>query len=103
MMDIWLLIAMQAIALVGGAITGALALALGGMGGLRSLRTRQDALTNKLELIDGRITHEVKARASKAGVKARTDTELVQEAMTRIGDTPAVGNTNRPSVASLRG
>lgn len=103
MVDIWLLIAMQAIALVGGAITGALALALGGMGGLRALRTRQDSLTNKLELIDGRITHEVKARASRAGVKARTDTELVAEAMEHVGRAQPAANSNRPSVVRVGG
>ena len=100
-MDLWLVLGLQAITLLGGVIAGAVALTLGGAGGLRSLRTRQDGLADAVERIDERITHEVKARASKAAVASRTDKELHEEAQRTLAAGNATSPNQRPSVASL--
>jgi len=102
-MDLWSLLALQAITLLGGFLAGALALALGGAGGIKVLRTRQASLKDAVERIDERITHEVKSRAGRAAVAARSDKELTAEAHQRLGAPDPSPNGKRPSVATLRG
>lgn len=102
MPEIWLFLGLQAIALVGGAITGGIALALGGAGGLRSLRTAQKQVQQDLDRVDDRITREVKTRASLAAKATRSDAELTAEAQQRLGDgPPSLRSDQRPSVAHL--
>ncbi len=103
LMDLWSLLALQAITLIGGLLAGAIALALGGAGGLKVLRTRQKSLKDAVERIDERITHEVKTRAGRASATARTDKELSQEAQERLGGSNPPQTSKRPSVANLRG
>lgn len=101
MPDLWLLLALQAITLVGGALAGALALAIGGAGGLSVLKKRLDVQDAKVERIDERITHEVKSRAGLKAVQKRTDADVAAEALQRLaGDTPDVPRPShvRPSV-----
>jgi len=101
-MDIWSLLALQAITLIGGLLAGAVALAVGGAGGLKVLRTRQASLKDAVERIDERITHEVKTRAGRASASARGDKELTQEAQERLGGAAPQQSSKRPSVANLR-
>ncbi len=102
MVDIWLFLGLQLIALLGGAIAGGIALALGGAGGLRSLRIAQKQLGADNERIDERITREVKTRASLAAKATRTDAELTAEAQKALGEVSVAPTNQRPSVASLR-
>jgi len=102
-MEIWSLLALQAITLLGGLLAGAIALAVGGAGGLKVLRTSQTRLKDAVERIDERITHEVKSRAGRAAAAARGDKELTQEAHDRLGAPNPAPTSKRPSVATLRG
>ncbi len=102
-MDLWSLLALQAITLIGGLLAGAIALAIGGAGGIKVLRTSQTRLKDAVERIDERITHEVKTRAGRASAAARTDKELTQEAQERLGGPTPPQTGKRPSVATLRG
>ncbi len=102
LMDLWSLLALQAITLIGGFLAGAIALALGGAGGIKVLRTRQASLKDAVERIDERITHEVKTRAGRAAASARTDKDLTQEAHERMGAATPSQTGKRPSVANLR-
>ncbi len=101
-MNIWSLLALQAITLLGGIIAGAIALSIGGAGGLKVLRTRQASLKDAVERIDERITHEVKTRAGRAAATARSDKDLTQEAHERLGAPNPSPTSQRPSVTSLR-
>jgi len=106
-MEIWSLLALQAITLLGGLIAGAIALAIGGAGGLKVLRTSQSRLKDAVERIDERITHEVKTRAGRAAATARGDArgdkELTAEAHERLGGATPPNTSKRPSVARLGG
>lgn len=101
-MDIWLFLGLQLIALLGGAIAGGIALALGGAGGLRSLRIAQKQLHADNERIDERITREVKTRASIAAKAVRSDADLAAEAHQLLNQGGVAQIPNRPSVANLR-
>ncbi len=102
-MDLWSLLALQAITLIGGLLAGAIALAVGGAGGLKVLRSSQARLKDAVERIDERISHEVKQRAGRAAASARSDKELTQEAHERLAVPNPSSTSKRPSVANLRG
>ena len=71
MVDLWPLIGFFVISLMGGMITGAVALMLGGMGSVRVLRNRLEALESRQDDQAEILTREVKKRASRKGVEAR--------------------------------
>lgn len=81
MIDWSLIVAVLVVALIGGAITGAVSLAIGGMGVTRGLRTRVDQLQERTERTNERITREVKTRAGDAATTKRTDAQLREQAI----------------------
>lgn len=109
-MDIWSILAIQLIALVGGAITGAVALALGGAGSLRVISSRLNLLEEAVEHTDDRVTKEVKTRAGLAAAEKRRSAASVAEEAEAVllaagkaapgaGGAPRAGK--RPSVVNL--
>ena len=78
-MDIWSILAIQAVALLGGAITGALALFLGGAGSVRVITTRLNLLEEAVDHTDSRLTKEVKSRAGQVAADKRQRTATVEE------------------------
>ena len=71
MLDWSLIVAVLVVSLIGGAITGAVALAIGGLGATSVLRQRLAETSAAVERTDERITREVKKRAAESGVEAR--------------------------------
>lgn len=96
MIDWSLIIAVLVVALIGGAITGAVSLAIGGMGVTRGLRTRVDELTARTERTNERITREVKTRAGDASTAKRSDAQLREEALKHLAETDT-GHAKRPT------
>ena len=80
MVDLWPLIGFFVISLMGGMITGAVALMLGGMGSVRVLRNRLEALESRQDDQADILTREVKKRASQKGVEARMSVKEAEEA-----------------------
>ncbi len=109
-MEIWSILAFQLIALVGGAVTGALALLLGGAGSLRVLANRLNVLEERQDHTDDRLTTEVKRRAGQASAEKREKAATAEEqaqavlsAAAQAGATPggAPRAGKRPSVVNL--
>ena len=106
MVDLWPLIGFFVISLIGGMITGAVALMLGGMGSVRVLRNRLEALESRQDDQADVLTREVKKRASRKGVEARqTIAEAEEEAQAVLALVPTQtfpvghpGHVGRPSV-----
>lgn len=105
MPDIWYVLAIQVVALVGGMLAGAIALAIGGAGGIRALSKRLESVENHTDDLGTRITKEVKSRAGAAGARARhgSDAELLAEAHATQGASAAPVGLKRPSPLALRG
>ncbi len=91
MPDVWSLLALQLVAFVGGMVSGAIALALGGLGGQRILRNAVADIKAAVERTDERITREVKTRAGSAGVQKRTEQDTRAEAERLLAE-----NRDRP-------
>ncbi len=101
MVDWSLITAVLVVALLGGAITGAASLLIGGLGGARLLDQRMGDLEALGERTNERITREVKQRAGDASVAKRTDADVRGEALAlQAKVTPQ--KTGRPSIARLR-
>jgi len=96
MVDWSLIAAVLLVALVGGAITGAVSLAIGGMGVLRGLGQRISDVESDTERTNERITKEVRVRASTDVVAKRTDATVKAEAERLLATNPATGS-KRPS------
>lgn len=96
MVDWSLIVAVLVVALLGGAITGAVSLAIGGMGVTRGLRTRVDQLQERTERTNERITREVKTRAGDAATAKRTDAQVREEAIKLQAERGAAG-ARRPT------
>lgn len=102
MLDWSLIVAVLVVSLVGGAITGAVALAIGGLGATSVLRQRLAETQATVERTDERITREVKKRAAEVGVEARERKSAEAQAaeyMAQHGaQAPSVDASQRPSV-----
>jgi len=99
MLNIWTLIGFVVISFVGGIVTGAVALFLGGAGSLRVLAKRLNVLEERQDDLDDRMVREVKARAGKKGVEVRrTAAEAEEEAQKVLSlvDHP-IGTQSDPS------
>ena len=105
MLDWSLIVAVLVVSLVGGAITGAVALAIGGLGATSVLRQRLAETSAAVERTDERITREVKKRAAEVGVEAREAKSAEAKAAEYLAEHGAQpgpqGVAARPSV--LRG
>lgn len=103
MPDLSNIVAILVVALVGGMVTGAASLALGGLGAINSLKNRMKSLENSVETVDTRITREVKTRAGQEGVRARqmSEKQMTEEAYERLAkhNKDAWQGRDRPSVA----
>ena len=75
MVDPWLVIGYLLIAFMGGAVTGAIALIIGGAGSLRVLAKRLNLLEERQDELEDGLGREVKKRASAKGVEARRTTK----------------------------
>jgi len=98
MVDPWLVIGYLLIAFIGGAVTGAIALILGGAGSLRVLAKRLNILEERQDDLEDNLGREVKKRASRKGVEARrTAKEVEEEAqqVLRLVDNP-IGLPSNP-------
>lgn len=106
MVDLWPLIGFFVISLMGGMITGAIALMLGGMGSVRVLRNRLETLESRQDDQADILNREVKKRASRKGVEARRTAaeaeEEAQQVLRMVGDPLRLGDdpqgSRRPSV-----
>ncbi len=105
MPDIWYVIALQVIALVGGMLAGAVALAIGGAGGIRMLSKRLEIVENHTDDLGSRITKEVKSRAGTLGAAARktSDADLLAQVHEANAASQAPPAGKRPSPLALRG
>ncbi len=103
MVDWSLIVAVLVVALFGGAITGAVSLALGGLGVTRQLNKRMGDLEVANERTDDRVTREVKTRAGQAAVAKRTDADVKQEAALLLATKSPARTTARPSVINMGG
>jgi len=101
MVDWSLIVAVLVVALLGGAITGAVALAIGGMGVTRVLSQRIAEVEASTERTDERITREVKSRAGKMAVERRSEADATKEAEAHLAARASVPSTRRPSVARV--
>jgi len=101
MLDWSLIVAVLVVSLIGGAITGAVALAIGGLGATSVLRQRLAETEAAVERTDERITREVKKRSAEVGVEARKAKSAETQAADYLAENPAqpppTGAT-RPSV-----
>lgn len=99
MPDLWTFAALQLVALLGGALTGAVALLIGGAGAHRAIVRRLDEAENAIDDQSVRITKEVKQRAGLAGAakRAQTDAEVRVEAEQRLATERAPQTQGRPS------
>ena len=75
MVDPWLVIGYLLISFIGGAVTGAIALIIGGAGSLRVLAKRLNVLEERQDDLEDNLGREVKKRASAKGVEARRTTK----------------------------
>lgn len=101
MVDWSLIVAVLVVALIGGAVTGAVALAIGGLGVTRRMSRRIGKIEDATERIGERITREVKTRAGLAAVSKRTDADVKREAEERMAGNPqSPALRQRPSVVS---
>jgi len=101
-MDVWLFLAFQVVAVLSGAVTAGVCLAIGGLGGLRALQRRVVLSEHRVEDVDERISREVKTRAGQAGVEARKGTAK-QIAEAHQADNPAQPVKGiKPSVVGVR-
>ena len=106
MVDLWPLIGFFVISLMGGMITGAVALMLGGMGSVRVLRNRLEALESRQDDQADILTREVKKRASRKGVEARRSVQEAEEeaqGVLRLVNHPVdlLGDQQRPQRPSV--
>lgn len=101
MIDIWMFLAFQVLAVASGVATGGLILLVGGMGGLAALARRQTVAEQRLEDVDGRITSEVKKRAGTIAQKALARSRSAQD---EVDEVLAQGNggTDRATPVSAR-
>lgn len=97
MVDWSLIAAVLLVSLIGGAITGAVSLAIGGMGVLRGLGRRVADIESTTERTNERITKEVRVRSAAETNTKRTDATVKAEAEQMLASTPATGS-KRPSV-----
>jgi len=97
MVDWMLILAVLVVSLLGGAITGAVSLAIGGVGVSRMLSQRMGDVEATTERTNERITREVKVRAGDASATKRTDATVKAEAQALLAATPVAGS-KRPSV-----
>lgn len=97
MIDWSLIVAVLVVSLLGGAVTGAVSLAIGGMGVLRGLGQRIADIESTTERTNERITREVKTRAGDTATQKRTDATVKAEAEALLASTPTTGS-KRPSV-----
>lgn len=103
MPSLWYVIALQVVVLCGGMLAGAVALAIGGAGGIRALSRRLDIQENASGDLNDRITREVKARAGRASAEKRTDADLAAEARNVLASAgPTTGPRARPSALRLQ-
>jgi len=99
MLDWSLIVAVLVVSLIGGAITGAVALAIGGVGVNRVLRQRISETEAAVERTDERITREVKKRAADIGVETREKKSAEAQAAEFMAQNPAAPSDKpRPSV-----
>jgi len=104
-MDIWSILALQVVALLGGALTGGAALVLGGAGSMRVLTRRMELLEELADHTAERITSEVKKRASQAAVEKREKAASVEQQAAEILDAakkPLSSPAKRPSVVAAQ-
>lgn len=64
---------------VGGLLVSGLFLIIGGLGGIRLLNRRMTALQDDVQLLDERITREVKMRAGKISALSRESQSIQAE------------------------
>lgn len=101
---LWSLVAVFVLSLLSGALTGGVALLIGGYGGILALARRLTIAEQRVEDTDQRITREVKRRAADAGVAARvTDPKKIAEAHLATLQPPAPEEGTRPSVVAGTG
>lgn len=101
MVDWSLIVAVLVVALLGGAIIGAVSLAIGGMGVTRMLGQRLSEMEATVERTDERITREVKTRAGLTAASKRTDADVRKEAEAHLGEASASSAQRRPSVLRI--
>jgi len=103
--DMWYLLAIQVIALVGGMIAGAIALAIGGAGGIRALSKRLEIVENHADDLGTRITKEVKSRAGTLGAatRARSNAELLADVHEAKAASSVPAEGKRPSPLMFKG
>ena len=93
LIDIWMFLAFQLLAIASGAVTAGLILLIGGMGGLGTLARRQVLAEQRIEDVDTRITSEVKKRAGEIAQKARAKG---RDAQAEVDEVLAAGNAGQP-------
>ncbi len=98
MVDWSLILAVLVVSLLGGAITGAVSLAIGGLGVTRRISRRIAKVEDETERTDERITREVKTRAGLTAVTKRTDADVKREAEAQLGSEPQPPASRRPLV-----
>lgn len=99
MLNLWTLIGFVVISFVGGIVTGAVALFLGGAGSLRVLAKRLSVLEEREDELEDRLVREVKARAGKKGVEVRrtaAEAEAEAQEALRLVEHP-IGAQRNPS------
>ncbi len=99
MVDWSLILAVLVVSLLGGAITGAVSLAIGGLGVTRRISRRIGKIEDQTERTDDRITREVKTRVGLAAVSKRTEADVKREAEARLASEPQSPASRRPVVA----
>jgi len=98
MVDWSLILAVLVVSLFGGAITGAVCLAIGGLGVTRNLSQRLGEVEDATERTGERITREVKTRAGLTAVAKRTDADVKREAAEVLAGNQQPHASRRPSV-----
>jgi len=99
MVDWSLILAVLVVSLLGGAITGAVSLVIGGLGVTRRISRRIGKVEDAGELTNERLTREVKTRAGLAAVAKRTDADVKREAQAVLSSDPQPpASRQRPSV-----
>lgn len=101
MVDWSLILAVLMVSLLGGALTGAVALVIGGLGVTRGMARRLGKLEDQTERTDDRITREVKTRAGLAAVAKRSDADVKREAEALLSGNTQPSAERRPSVINL--
>jgi len=98
MVDWSLILAVLVVAFLGGALTGAVSLAIGGLGVTRNLSQRLGEVEDATERTGERITREVKTRAGLAATAKRTDADVKREAEATLAGNSRPPATRRPTV-----